>query len=155
VKTKRTSQTKRAEPPLALREATASGLATEPDASPEPMVRTQVYLTKAEHEVLLAEAGRLGQPMAAVLRSLIDAKMAIPEDAWSRNPMLEASPEDPAWVGHEDGALNHDHYIYGSPKRYVQVNGQWASAPPSPEAPDDVPPIVSRRAKGPRRTPSR
>lgn len=61
---------------------------------------------------------------------MIREKMEIPEEAWVNNPMLELTPDDPEWEGHEDGAINHDHYIYGSPKNYEKVNGEWVSVPP-------------------------
>ncbi|MCP5521890.1 MAG: hypothetical protein H7A46_10130 [Verrucomicrobiales bacterium] len=109
----------------ALRDATA--------AEVEPMVRTQVYLTRREHEFLTAEAGRLGRPMAAVLRSFIDEKMEIPDEVWDNNPLLAPPVEDPDWVGHEDGAINHDHYIYGCPKKWVKKDGEWVEAPPLPD----------------------
>jgi hypothetical protein len=79
------------------------------------MVRTQVYLTRAEHEFLQAEAERAGEPMSAFLRRIVDEKMRMPEEAWQNNPMLAATPEIQGWNGHEDAAENHDAYIYGSP----------------------------------------
>jgi hypothetical protein len=72
-----------------LREmAPAFGSVTE-----EPMIRTQIYLSRSEHEFLQAEATRRNQPMAAVIRGLIDKQMDIPEDAWANNPMLQSVPE--------------------------------------------------------------
>lgn len=99
-----------------------------PEAS---MVRTQIYLTRSEHDFLQSEAARRGEPMSAVIRSIIDDRMTVPEDAWANNPLLEPTPETPGWKGHEDGVLNHDHYIYGSPKKYHKMNGEWV--PISPE----------------------
>jgi hypothetical protein len=81
------------------------------------MVRTQVYLTRAEHEFLQAEAERLGEPMSAYLRRIIDEKMQMPDDLWQKNPMLAATAEVKGWAGDDDAAENHDAYIYGSPKR--------------------------------------
>jgi len=98
-----------------------------------PMVRTQIYLSKQEHEFVAAEARRRDEPMAAVIRGFIDAKMEIPEDAWTNNPMLKPWPDDPDWKGHEDGGINHDHYIYGCPKTWIKVKGKWVEAPPLPE----------------------
>ena len=89
------------------------------------MVRTQVYLTRAEHEFLQTEATRRNEPMSAVLRSIIEEKMAIPEDAWVNNPLLEPTPHDPNFEGHEDGSLNHDFYAYGGSKKYKKVRGKW------------------------------
>jgi hypothetical protein len=102
-------------------------------AMPESMVRTQVYLTRPEHEFLQIEAKQRGQPMSAFLRDLIDNRMTLPEDAWSNNPMLEATPEVAGWEGREDGALNHDHYVYGGAKKYEKVGGKWVLLPPLSE----------------------
>jgi hypothetical protein len=98
----------------------------------ETMVRTQVYLTRREHEFLTSEATRRGQPMAAVLRSFIDEKMEIPDEVWENNPLLDP-PADDDFIGPEDGAINHDHYIYGCPKKWVKQDGEWVEAPPLPD----------------------
>jgi hypothetical protein len=97
------------------------------------MVRTQVYLTRAEHEFLQAESSRRGKPMAAILRAFVDEKMAVPPDAWTNNPMLRPAPAEPGWNPPVDAAINHDHYLYGAPKKWIKVNGQWVEAPPLPE----------------------
>jgi hypothetical protein len=94
------------------------------DAADKGMLRTQVYLTQAEHRFLQQEASRRGEPMSAFLRRIIDDKMTIPADAWANNPMLEPTPDDSV-EGPEDGALNHDHYAYGAPKKYKKVRGKW------------------------------
>ncbi|HTV42931.1 MAG TPA: hypothetical protein VMF08_20370 [Candidatus Sulfotelmatobacter sp.] len=98
-----------------------------------PMIRTQIYLSKDEHEFVQREASRRDEPMAAVIRRFIDEKMEIPEDAWTNNPMLLPTPHDPKWKGHEDGGINHDHYIYGCPKKWIKVNGEYIEAPPLPD----------------------
>lgn len=107
--------------------------AAEPYKAEEAMVRTQVYLTRAEHDFLTHEAERRGQAMSAVLREIIDEKMTIPEDAWTNNPMLEPTPDVPGWQGPGDGSINHDHYIYGCPKKYEKRNGKWVLLPPLDE----------------------
>lgn len=94
------------------------------------MVRTQIYLTPAEHEFISAEAARRGEPMAAVIRGYIDDKMRLPDSAWAVNPMLEPTPEDAGLVLPEDAAINHDHYLYDAPKKYVKQRGQWVLAEP-------------------------
>jgi len=96
------------------------------DVLSEPMVRTQIYLNRTEHEFVMAEAGRRNVPMAAVIRRFIDEKMAIPEDAWADNPMLRNSDAEAA--GPEDGSINHDHYVYGAPKRFEKKDGAWVEA---------------------------
>jgi len=98
-----------------------------------PMVRTQIYLSKEEHDFIAAEARRREEPMAAVIRSFIDEKMEIPEDAWTNNHMLRPFPPDPEWKGHEDGGINHDHYIYGCPKKWMKRKGKWVETPPLPD----------------------
>lgn len=102
-------------------------------AEPEPMVRTQIYLSRAEHDFLQAEARRRDEPMAAIIRGFIDQKMQLPDDAWTNNPMLRPTVHDPDWKGHEDGAINHDHYLYGSPKKWIKVKGEYVEAPPLPD----------------------
>ncbi len=94
------------------------------------MVRTQIYLTRAEHGFIAAEAARRGEPMAAVIRSYIDDKMRLPDSAWAANPMLEPTPTDAGLELPEDAAINHDHYLYGAPKKYVKKRGQWVLAEP-------------------------
>lgn len=106
------------------------------------MVRTQIYLNRDEYDFLQREASRRDEPMAAVIRSFIDEKMEIPEDAWTNNPMLDPTPHDPNWKCHEDGGINHDHYIYGCPKKWIKVKGEYIEAPPLP---DDY---YSNRASG-------
>jgi len=97
-----------------------------------PMIRSQVYLSRREHEFLLHEAARQAQPMAAIIRAFIDEKMDIPESAWTDNPLL-SPPADPGFVGPEDGAINHDHYVYGGPRKWMKRRGQWVEASPVPE----------------------
>lgn len=98
-----------------------------------PMIRTQIYLNKHEYDFVQTEAKRRDEPMAAVIRNFIDEKMEIPEDAWTNNPMLEPTPRDPSFVGHEDAGINHDHYIYGCPKKWIKVKGKYVEAPPLPD----------------------
>ena len=98
-----------------------------------PMVRTQIYLNREEYDFVQTEARRRNEPMAAVIRNFIDEKMEIPEDAWTNNPMLRPWPHDPNWKSHEDEAINHDHYLYGCPKKWIKVKGQYVEAPPLPD----------------------
>jgi hypothetical protein len=132
MKTKKGKKTAKSSPeayePLMLKEA---ALAYEVDE--QPMVRTQIYLSKPEHTFIQHEAARQGQPMAAVIRAFIDEKMEVPDEVWTDNPLLREPVADAAWAGRDDGAINHDHYIYGGPKKWMQRNGQWIEAPPLPD----------------------
>ena len=94
------------------------------------MVRTQIYLTRAEHGFISTEAARRGETMAAVIRGCIDDKMRVPDTAWTANPMLEPTPSDAGPVLPEDAAINHDHYLYGTPKKYLKKRGKWVLAEP-------------------------
>ncbi|MEI7728198.1 MAG: hypothetical protein WCO56_01425 [Verrucomicrobiota bacterium] len=98
----------------------------------EAMVRTQIYLSRGEHEFLQVEASRRSVSMASVIRTFIEEKMAPPNEAWENNPLLDA-PADPEFTGPEDGVINHDHYVYGSPKKWVKQGKAWTEAPPLPD----------------------
>lgn len=102
------------------------------DPEPDAMVRTQIYLTRAEHEFVQKEAERIGKPMAAVIRGFIDDNMTITEEEWANNPLLQPPAGETDFVGREDGAINHDHYIYGGPKKFEKVNGEWVPLPMLP-----------------------
>ena len=71
------------------------------------MVRTQIYLSRSEYDFVQAESTQRGEPMAAVIRSFIDEKMQLPEDAWTNNPMLQPTPVDPDFKTPCDAAINH------------------------------------------------
>lgn len=60
----------------------------------------------------------------------IGKKAEIPDVAWTNNPMLQPTPHDPNWKGHEDGGINLDHYLYGVPKDYIKVKGKYIEAHP-------------------------
>jgi|GEM_PF-652773 hypothetical protein len=122
-----TDRAAKADEPAILREA---ALAYEVDDP--PMVRTQIYLSKPEHQFVQNESDRQGRPMAAIIRAFIDEKMEIPDNAWTNNPLI-APPADPSFIGPEDGVINDDHYIYGGPKKWMKRNGKWVEAPPLPE----------------------
>lgn len=126
---KSTRYTPRESPPGMMRDV-ADPRTHESNAVPETLVRTQIYLTRAEHQFLLHEAARRGVPMAAVIRGFIDDKMKLPESAWSDNPMLSPTPGDTELQLPEDAAINHDHYLYGTPKKYVKRRGHWVLADP-------------------------
>ena len=87
----------------------------------EEMVRTQIYLSRREHEFVQLEAAKRNLPMAALIREYIDQKMNVPEDAWQNNPLLELPVAGPGYRAVGDGVANHDHYIYGTPKREPSI----------------------------------
>ena len=66
--------------------------------------------------------------MAAVIRGCIDDKMRVPDTAWAANPMLEPTPADAGLELPEDAAINHDHYLYGTAKKYLKKRGKWVLA---------------------------
>jgi hypothetical protein len=114
--------------PVELKEAAPAGKANE-----ATMIRTQIYLSKDEHDFVQREASRRDEPMAAVIRGFIDEKMEIPEDAWTNNPMLRPAPRDAGGRSPADMAINLDHYLYGVPKDYIKVKGKYVEAPPLPD----------------------
>lgn len=113
-----------------LKNSTSELKETAPTAEIEgaPMIRTQIYLNQREYDFVQAEAARRDEPMAAVIRDFIDEKMKVPEDAWTNNPMLKPTPKDAHFHLPEDAAINHDHYLYGTPKKYVKAKGRWVPA---------------------------
>ena len=115
------------EPTQRLQEFSETG--KRPVAADAGMVRTQIYLTALEHQFLQREAARGSDTMAGLIRRYIDEKMELPPDIWTNNPLLDPPTEDATFVGHEDDVLNHDHYIYGSPKRYEKVRGKFVEQP--------------------------
>jgi hypothetical protein len=121
-----------ARPPEMLKDAAAVPSLAAEGAPGSPMVRTQIYLSQAEHEFIQTEATRQNQPMAAIIRSFIDEKMTLPDDVWENNSLL-APPADPDFRGPEDGVINHDHYLYGGPKKWMRRKGKWVEAPPLPD----------------------
>src|SRR2546422_1416678 len=96
----------------------------------EAMVRTQIYLSRAEYDFVQAEAARRNQPMASVIRRFIDEQMGMSDAAWSNNPLLQPPIDDPDYVHRPDGVVNHDHYIYGGPKKHKKVKSKWGPLPP-------------------------
>lgn len=112
--------------PMELKEQMPS--LAEKGAAPEAMVRTQVYLSRGEHEFLQGEASRRGTSMASLIRAFVDEKMAPPSEAWENNSLLD-SPADPEFIGPEDGVINHDHYIYGGPRKWVKQGKRWEATP--------------------------
>lgn len=84
------------------------------------MVRTQIYLPAEVHEKLRARAKRQGVTLALQIRGAL-------EEYFKRLDAVEEGvlrPDDPILRfigigsgGTSDAALEHDHYLYESPKR--------------------------------------
>ena len=85
------------------------------------MVRTQVYLPQATYNALVERAQQEGLTMASQIRAALDTYLQRAE-AEEQGAILR--PDDPIFQmigmadsGLTDVALNHDHYLYGTPKR--------------------------------------
>jgi hypothetical protein len=98
-----------------LNEAAVTSLRNDPEA----MVRTQI-----------SEAERRNEPMASVIRGYIDERMGVKDAIWQSNPLLQPPVDDPDYIHRADGVVNHDHYIYGGPKKHKKVKGKWVALPP-------------------------
>ena len=87
----------------------------------EHMVRTQVYLPQATHDALVERAKEQGLTMASQIRAALDEYFRRTHDE-DEGAILQ--PNDPIFEligkfdsGLTDVAINHDHYLYGTPKR--------------------------------------
>jgi hypothetical protein len=109
--------------PSRLKEISDVSYGESPVGSMEGMVRTQIYLTQAEHVFLQKEAKNKGITMAAFLRQMIDDKMEIREDIWLDNPLLSTPVEEDASAP-EDASIHLDHYLYGLPKTQEKIKGK-------------------------------
>jgi hypothetical protein len=82
------------------------------------MKRTQVYFDEGDWARLQARASRSGVSAASVVRDAVTEYLG--KDPAHKDPLLDmveearATPERPG--GPTDGALNHDHHLYGWPK---------------------------------------
>jgi len=87
----------------------------------ENMVRTQVYLPRGIYDDLQARAKKQGITMAVQIREALEDYLDRAEIEGD-DGILRA--DDPIFKmsgmyssGVSDTAINHDHYLYGSPKR--------------------------------------
>lgn len=90
------------------------------------MVRTQIYLPGDVHEKLKARAERHGLTLALQIRAAL-------EEYFNRLDAAEEGvlhADDPIFRflgigsgGTSDAAVEHDHYLYGSPKRGISRTG--------------------------------
>ena len=85
------------------------------------MKRKQIYIEEGQEERLKRLAATRGLPEAALIREAV-AEYLTAQEA----PQFESMEDTPLWnivgiatgPGPIDGSLNHDHYIYGVPKKY-------------------------------------
>ena len=87
----------------------------------EHMVRTQVYLPQATYDALVERAKEQGLTMASQIRAALDEYLQRTQDD-DEGVILQ--PDDPIFKmigmfdsGLTDVAINHDHYLYGTPKQ--------------------------------------
>lgn len=87
----------------------------------ETMIRTQVYLPRRMHEKLKQRAERHGLTLAMQIRSALEDYLDRVE-AEENDGILHA--DDPIFQmigmfnsGLGDLSVNHDHYLYGAPRR--------------------------------------
>ncbi|MDI3281530.1 MAG: hypothetical protein QJR13_09190 [Bacillota bacterium] len=78
--------------------------------------RTQLYLDEAQYLFLKESAAKFQTSIAGVVRQLIEREMSGQNASWESDPLF-AGGQIAADTGREDGSLEHDHYIYGTPKR--------------------------------------
>ncbi len=88
----------------------------------ENMVRTQVYLPRAMYDRLQQRAGKQNLTLAVQIREALVDYLERSEAA--DEPILRADDPIFAMIGMFDSGLgdlsvNHDHYLYGAPKREI------------------------------------
>jgi hypothetical protein len=78
------------------------------------MHRSQIMLKEDQHAYLVSEAQRQGKSISQIVRELIDEHMVRSRDL-ENDPFFDiigmVEGDDP------DAAIDHDHYIYGLPRR--------------------------------------
>jgi hypothetical protein len=106
------------------------------------MVRTQVYLPPEVHATLTQRAEQQGLTLAQQIRTALDEYLARTA-AGDEGATLR--PDDPLFSlaglvdsGVNDLGRNHDHYLYGAPRRPSQ---------PAPAVAEGKPPSYKPRAK--------
>jgi hypothetical protein len=108
------------------------------------MVRTQVYLPRDVHATLTRRAQAQGLTLAEQIRTALDEYLARVAAVEAEGVLLR--PDDPLIElmggfdsGLEDLGFDHDHYLYGAPRRSAQ--------PAVAEAPADYEPRQPRTRK--------
>ena len=77
------------------------------------MKRTQIYLEEELDRELRAAAAAEGRSAAAVIREAVRRYLAGVDHPRSEDPFLAIAGSVSGRA--KDGALNHDHYLYGAP----------------------------------------
>ncbi len=79
------------------------------------LYRAQILLTRTQHRYLKGRSNREGSSVSAIVRELIRIEME------SRR---QAIKDDPFWEivgmvagGDPDAGVEHDHYVYGTPRK--------------------------------------
>jgi plasmid stability protein len=78
------------------------------------MKRTQIYLEEELDRELRTVAAAEGRSAAAVIREAVRRYLAGREHAGQEDPFLAIAGSVAGRA--KDGALNHDHYLYGAPR---------------------------------------
>ncbi|MGH3664566.1 MAG: CopG family transcriptional regulator [Egibacteraceae bacterium] len=81
------------------------------------MIRKQVYIDDDLERALKRLAAQTGRPEAEHVRAALRRYVAAAVSRSDRDPLLAMAGlvDDPD--GPTDVAMNHDHYLYGAPKR--------------------------------------
>ncbi|MBL7075115.1 hypothetical protein ISS37_07750 [candidate division KSB1 bacterium] len=83
-------------------------------------IRTQIYLGHLQHRLLREKAKETNKKMAELVREAISEYLGIS----AKEGQHILAEDDPIWnivgmanSGITDGSINHDHYLYGAPKK--------------------------------------
>lgn len=82
------------------------------------MIRTQIYIPETIHNKLMRIAEAQGTAMAQLVRTFIEDGLKRTEDVdYSGKTALQNILNIHAQGGPRDLSVNHDHYLYGGPKK--------------------------------------
>lgn len=77
--------------------------------------RTQVYFPEKLYRDVKKRAKAESKSLAAVVREAVEKHLEEKEIDWENDPIFKAAGIVKSGV--RDLAVNHDHYLYGSPKK--------------------------------------
>jgi plasmid stability protein len=82
--------------------------------------RTQVYFPEELYKRLKKRAKQEGKSVASLIREASERYLKEEEEKidWENDPLLKAIGFCKADV--DDLSINHDHYLYGAPKRKIK-----------------------------------